>query len=56
MTVEAERSSKGERTRRRVLDEAAALFARRGVAAVSMGDVATAAGLQAGSLYFHFGR
>jgi AcrR family transcriptional regulator len=46
--------SKGDRTRRRVLDEAARLFARAGIAATSMGDVATAVGMKTGSLYFHF--
>jgi AcrR family transcriptional regulator len=46
--------SKGDRTRRRVLDEAARLFAREGIAATSMGDVASAVGMKAGSLYFHF--
>ena len=45
---------KGGRTRVRILDAAAALFARHGVASVSMGDVAAAVGLRAGSLYFHF--
>jgi TetR/AcrR family transcriptional regulator, cholesterol catabolism regulator len=47
-------ASKGERTRRRILDAAATAFARNGIASVSMGDVAGAAGMKAGSLYFHF--
>lgn len=47
-------ATKGDRTRRRILDAAAAVFARNGIASVSMGDVAVAAGMQAGSLYFHF--
>ena len=46
--------SKGDRTRRRVLDEAARQFAGGGIAATSMGDVASAVGMKAGSLYFHF--
>jgi TetR/AcrR family transcriptional regulator, cholesterol catabolism regulator len=46
--------SKGDRTRRRVLDAAAAVFAREGIVAASMGDVAAAVGMKAGSLYFHF--
>lgn len=48
------RLTKGGRTRRRILDAAAAAFAREGMEAVSMNDVAAAAGLQTGSLYFHF--
>jgi AcrR family transcriptional regulator len=43
-------------TRRRgeILDAAAALFAREGYRGTSMREVATAAGIQAGSLYHHF--
>ncbi|HEY1970428.1 MAG TPA: TetR/AcrR family transcriptional regulator [Pseudonocardia sp.] len=48
------RLTKGGRTRQRILDSAAAAFARDGVDTVSMNDVAAAAGLQTGSLYFHF--
>jgi TetR/AcrR family transcriptional regulator, cholesterol catabolism regulator len=48
------RVRKGERTRRRILDAAAALYARHGIAAVSMNDVAAEVGMQAGSIYFHF--
>jgi TetR/AcrR family transcriptional regulator, cholesterol catabolism regulator len=47
-------ASKGERTRRRILDSAATTFARKGIASISMGDVAEAAGMKTGSLYFHF--
>jgi AcrR family transcriptional regulator len=54
VTGAAAGQSKGDRTRRRVLDAAAAVFAREGIAAASMGDVAAAAGMKAGSLYFHF--
>ena len=46
--------SKSARTRRRVLDAAAAAFRRDGYAAVTLKDVAALAGLQAGSLYYHF--
>ncbi|WP_205697399.1 TetR family transcriptional regulator [Conexibacter sp. SYSU D00693] len=46
--------AKGARTRRRILDAAAEAFAERGYAATSLADVAGAAGMQAGSLYFHF--
>lgn len=43
------------RNRRKVLAAAAELFAARGVAAVSMDDVATAAGVGKGTLYRRFG-
>jgi len=43
------------RNRRRVLEAAAALFAERGVAAVSMDDVVAAAGVGKGTLYRRFG-
>jgi AcrR family transcriptional regulator len=44
----------GEATRDRVLRLADALFARRGYAAVSMRDVALAAGVTKPALYYHF--
>lgn len=40
--------------RLRILDEAAALFLLRGYAATSLRDIAAAAGMKAGSLYYHF--
>jgi AcrR family transcriptional regulator len=43
------------RNRRRILEAAAALFAERGVQAVSMDDVVTAAGVGKGTLYRSFG-
>jgi AcrR family transcriptional regulator len=43
------------RNRRRVLEAAAALFAERGVAAVTMDDVVAAAGVGKGTLYRSFG-
>lgn len=46
--------TKGARTRRRLLDAAAALVARYGLDAISLGDIAAAAGLKTGSVYFHF--
>lgn len=46
--------TKGARTRARILDAAAAVVRRQGYAATSLGDIATAAGLRTGSLYFHF--
>ena len=46
--------SKSARTRRRILDAGASAFRRDGYAAVKLKDIATLAGLQAGSLYYHF--
>jgi AcrR family transcriptional regulator len=46
--------SKGARTRRRLLDAAAAEIARHGVAGAGLGAIAAAAGLRTGSIYFHF--
>lgn len=43
------------RNRQRVLEAAAALFAERGVAAVTMDDVVAAAGVGKGTLYRSFG-
>lgn len=41
-------------SRRLVLDHAARLFREHGYAAVSMRDIASACGIKAGSLYYHF--
>ncbi|HEY1944754.1 MAG TPA: TetR family transcriptional regulator [Roseiarcus sp.] len=46
--------SKGDRTRKRLLDAAAAEVARCGVAGISINAIAAAAGLKTGSVYFHF--
>lgn len=46
--------TKGDRTRRRLLDAAAAEVARHGPSGVSLGGIAAAAGLRTGSVYFHF--
>lgn len=46
--------TKAARTRRRILAAAATEFAARGYDGTSLRRVATAAGLQLGSLYFHF--
>ena len=43
-----------EDTRRRILDQALELFAARGYDAVSVGEIAEAAGIKAPSLYNHF--
>jgi AcrR family transcriptional regulator len=48
------RQSKGERTRRRIVERAAVLFNTRGVAGASMADISDAAGLEKGGVYNHF--
>ena len=48
------RISKGERTRRRVVHEAAKLFNASGYAGTSLADVLAATGLEKGGLYNHF--
>ncbi|MEM9033343.1 MAG: TetR/AcrR family transcriptional regulator [Actinomycetota bacterium] len=40
--------------RQRILDEAAHLFVDRGYAATTMRQIATAAGIKAGSVYYHY--
>ncbi len=45
---------KSERTRRRILDAAAKVFRARGYAGARLADIAAEAGMQAGSLYYHF--
>ena len=45
---------KGEATRARIVDEAARQAARRGLAGVSLGDVAEAVGLSKSGLFKHF--
>ena len=47
-------ATKGDRTRRRLLDAAAAEVARLGPAGASLTGIAAAAGLRTGSIYFHF--
>ncbi len=46
--------TKSERTRQRILDAAAEVLAERGYAEARLADIAARAGLQAGSLYYHF--
>jgi AcrR family transcriptional regulator len=50
----ATHDSKSDRTRRRILDAAALSFRRRGFASVTLKHIAERAGIQAGSLYYHF--
>lgn len=45
---------KSARTRERILAAAARVFRDRGYAGATLGMIAAAAGLQAGSLYYHF--
>lgn len=52
--VDGNAESKGMRTRRRLLDAAAAEIAAHGIAGASLGAIAAAAGLKTGSVYFHF--
>ncbi|WP_158617264.1 TetR/AcrR family transcriptional regulator [Falsigemmobacter faecalis] len=47
-------SAKSDLTRQRVLDAAAQIFARRGFSGTTLSDIAKAAGLKTGSLYYHF--
>ncbi|WP_419842313.1 TetR/AcrR family transcriptional regulator [Candidatus Poriferisodalis sp.] len=49
-----ERVRKGERSRTRILDAAARLLSCHGYAATTLTDIASAAQMQAGSLYYHF--
>lgn len=51
---DSKQESKGDRTRKRLLDAAAAEVARCGVAGTSINAIAAAAGLKTGSIYFHF--
>ncbi|MEW5420889.1 TetR/AcrR family transcriptional regulator [Amorphus sp. 3PC139-8] len=51
---EAATGSKGERTRKRILDATAAEVARCSVEGTSINSIAAAARLKTGSLYFHF--
>jgi len=46
--------SKSEATRRRILDAAARVFARRGYADTRLSDIADEAGTFAGSIYYYF--
>ncbi|MBR8744096.1 TetR/AcrR family transcriptional regulator [Nocardiopsis sp. MG754419] len=52
--TERARSTKGERTRRRIIDAAGALFARSGYRAVSLRDIAARAGLTHAGVLHHF--
>lgn len=45
---------KADRSRQAILDAAARLFRARGYSAVSLRDIASEAGMKAGSVYYHF--
>src|SRR3954451_18960621 len=48
-------TTKGERTRQRILELAAPVFNRQGFAGASMRDLISATGLEKGGIYNHFG-
>jgi len=48
-------TSKGEQTRRRIVEVAAPVFNRRGYVGASMRDLVDATGLEKGGIYNHFG-
>jgi AcrR family transcriptional regulator len=50
----ADKVTKSERTRQRILDAAAAVFRESGYAHARLVDIAERADMQAGSLYYHF--
>lgn len=50
----AEALTKSARTRQRILDAAAAVFREQGYANARLSDIAERAGIQTGSLYYHF--
>ena len=47
--------TKGERTRRRIVERAASVFNTRGYFGSSMGDIVRETGLEKGGIYNHFG-
>ena len=55
MAVAGGKKLKANISRTRILDAAAALFRDQGYAAVSLRAIAGAAGMQSGSMYYHFG-
>ena len=55
MAIAVTKKPKANLSRARILDAAAALFRDQGYAAVSLRAIAAAAGMQSGSVYYHFG-
>jgi AcrR family transcriptional regulator len=54
IAVEGSRSTKGERTRERILESALELFRERGYDATTMRMIAAAAGVSLGNSYYYF--
>src|ERR1700740_3646198 len=54
MAVETTKSSRGEVTRRRIVEQSAAVFNQRGYSGTSMSELMAATGLEKGGLYRHF--
>lgn len=52
--TKTQKQIQGEQTRRRIIEEAAKLFVRKGFHGTSIADLAQAAGLTKGALYHHF--
>ena len=46
--------TKGEQTRKMIIESSAAIFNKKGIAATAMSDIMEATGLSKGSLYVHF--
>jgi TetR/AcrR family transcriptional repressor of nem operon len=54
MAAETTKSVRGEATRRRIVEQSAAVFNRRGYSGTSMSELMAATGLEKGGLYRHF--
>lgn len=54
MSTNVSGNNKSERTRQRILDAAARTFRDKGYSATTLNDIASAARLRAGSIYYHF--
>jgi TetR/AcrR family transcriptional repressor of nem operon len=54
MTAETTKSFRGEATRRRIVEQSAAVFNQHGYSGTSMSDLMAATGLEKGGLYRHF--
>jgi TetR/AcrR family transcriptional regulator, transcriptional repressor for nem operon len=54
MTTRATKSTRGNATRRRIVEQSAALFNRHGYSGTSMSALMAATGLEKGGLYRHF--
>jgi TetR/AcrR family transcriptional regulator, transcriptional repressor for nem operon len=53
-TSAAQKSSKGDQTRKRIIQQAAQVFNRHGFAGATMSDLMLATGLEKGGIYRHF--